>query len=118
MNDINVRLKQLRQNKELSQRQVAEYLGIPQQTYSNYERDMREIPAIHVINLAELYCISTDSLLGINHTNSDSIDLNAAFIQNISFQSLLHYLTKLDNHNRQELLRFLIYLTRKDCRNG
>lgn len=81
MNNIHIRLKNLRQNHNLSQKQVAAYLGIPQQTYSNYERDIREIPTIHVIKLSELYHVNADSLLGLDTAHTGAFDLNAAFTE-------------------------------------
>ena len=58
------RLKDLREDHELMQKQVAAKLGIDQRVYSNYETGTREIPAHHVAGLADLYHTSTDYLLG------------------------------------------------------
>ena len=46
------RLKDLREDKEKLQSEVAEILGITQQQYSRYERGLREIPFHHVIHLS------------------------------------------------------------------
>lgn len=58
------RLRDCREDRDLSQTQVGEYLGIDQRVYSNYELGKREIPVHHLIRLAELYGTSTDYLLG------------------------------------------------------
>lgn len=58
------RLKDMREDKDLVQKQVADFLGINQRVYSNYETGKREIPVKHLIKLAELYNTSTDYLLG------------------------------------------------------
>ncbi len=58
------RLKDLREDHELMQKQVAAKLGIDQRVYSNYETGKREIPVHHLAALADLYHTSTDYLLG------------------------------------------------------
>ena len=59
------RLKDLREDKEKLQSEIAEILGITQQQYSRYERGLREIPFHHVITLAQYYNISLDYLAGL-----------------------------------------------------
>ena len=58
------RLRDLREDADLSQEQVAKVLGIDQRTYSNYETGKRELPIHHLLTLAELYQTTTDYLLG------------------------------------------------------
>ena len=50
----------------LISRIIAEYLGVSQQTYSNYENGHREIPIWAVTKLSEYYKVSTDYLLSAN----------------------------------------------------
>ena len=59
------RLKDLREDNDLVQKQVAAYLGIDQRVYSNYEIGKREIPTRFVIALAKLYNTSTDYILNL-----------------------------------------------------
>lgn len=59
------RIKDLREDRDLSQEQVAEYLGMKQPQYSRYERGLRDIPTDILIKLAELYGTSTDFILGL-----------------------------------------------------
>ena len=60
-----MRIRDLREDNDLTQRQVADYLKIKQNTYSQYETGSRQIPVEVVIALAALYKTSTDYLLGI-----------------------------------------------------
>ena len=53
------RLRDLREDHDLTQREVAAYLGVSQQTYSNYENGVREIPTNTVVALARFYKVST-----------------------------------------------------------
>ena len=49
------RLKDLREDRDLMQKEVAAILGIDQRVYSNYETGKREIPTRHIITLAKYY---------------------------------------------------------------
>ncbi len=62
------RLKDLREDGDLMQKQVADILGIDQRVYSNYETGKREIPTRHVVTLAKFYKVSSDYILGISKT--------------------------------------------------
>lgn len=58
------RLKDLREDKDLSQSKIAELLLITQQQYSLYERGYRDIPTAALITLANFYKTSVDYILG------------------------------------------------------
>lgn len=58
------RLKDLREDKDLRQKDIADMLGITQTVYSRYERGFQTIPIIHLIKLADFYNTSTDYILG------------------------------------------------------
>ena len=58
------RLKDLREDKDLLQRDIAEILMISQTIYSRYERGFQTIPVIHLLKLADFYQTSTDYILG------------------------------------------------------
>lgn len=58
-------LKHLREEKKLTQKQVAEYLGIQYTTYQRYENKKQELPIRHAIKLRELYGRSLDFIYGV-----------------------------------------------------
>lgn len=58
------RIRDLREDHDLTQRQVAEYLGMTQPQYFRYERGYRDIPTDVLLALAEYYHVSVDYLLG------------------------------------------------------
>ena len=60
-----MRIKDLREDHDFTQCQVAEYLNIRQNTYSQYETGSRQIPVEALIALASLYKTSADDLLGL-----------------------------------------------------
>ena len=58
------RIRDLREDKDLTQRQIAGMLGMPQPQYNRYEQGYRDIPTDILIKLADLYHTSTDYILG------------------------------------------------------
>ncbi len=58
------RLRDLREDNDLKQKEIAAVLGIDQRVYSNYETGKREIPTRFVVALADYYNTSTDYILG------------------------------------------------------
>lgn len=62
------RLRDLREDHDLTQQNVADHLGMKQSQYSRYERGIRDIPTDILIRLAALYHTSTDYLLGLTST--------------------------------------------------
>ena len=67
MDNYYPRLKDLREDHDLTQQKVAEYLGMKQAQYSRYERGLRDIPTDMLIRLAHLYNTSTDYILGLTN---------------------------------------------------
>lgn len=59
------RLRDLRQDHDLTQKEVAGLLEIDQRVYSTYETGKREMPLHHLVFLAEYYHTSTDYLLDL-----------------------------------------------------
>lgn len=60
-----IRIRNLREDKDLYQKEVAQMLGISQQYYSEYENGNRAIPIFHLIKLAEFYNVSIDYIVGL-----------------------------------------------------
>ncbi len=58
------RLRDLREDKDLKQAEIAQMLGIKQTVYSRYERGFQNIPLEHLLRLADFYNVSTDYILG------------------------------------------------------
>ncbi len=58
------RLKNLREDYNMKQVDIAKYLGIQQTVYSRYERGFQTIPVEHLLKLADLYKVSIDYILG------------------------------------------------------
>jgi len=58
------RIRELREDHDLSQKDVAELLQTTQQVYSRYENGTNEMPLRHLITLARYYDVSVDYIVG------------------------------------------------------
>ena len=62
-----LRIRDLREDKDLSQARIAVVLNCTQQTYSRYENGERSIPIESLIRLAYFYNVSLDYIVGITN---------------------------------------------------
>ena len=60
------RIRDLREDNDLTQQKVAEFLGTSQTMYARYERGANELPLHHLLSLCELYKVSADYILGLS----------------------------------------------------
>ena len=84
MKELRELVKDLREDYDLKQKDVANYLNISQQTYSNYENGRREIPTWVVAELAKFYKVSTDYLLGAETGYIGNTSLKVRYLDNIT----------------------------------
>lgn len=61
------RIRDLREDADLTQQQVADYLHCSQSLYAYYESGKRNLPVDNLILLAKLYHVSTDYILGLTN---------------------------------------------------
>ncbi len=60
------RMRNLREDNDKTQQQIADYLGTSQTMYARYERGANELPIHHLISLCKYYNVSADYLLGLS----------------------------------------------------
>ena len=58
------RMRDLREDNDKTQKEIAEILNTSQTMYARYERGANELPIHHLLTLADYYNVSTDYLLG------------------------------------------------------
>ena len=62
--DYRRRMRDLREDSDKTQKEIAEVLGTSQTVYARYERGQNELPIRHLLTLCEYYHVSADYLLG------------------------------------------------------
>ena len=66
--DYRQRIRDLREDADKTQTQIAEYLGTSQTMYARYERGANEMPIRYLVALCKYYQVSADYILGFtNH---------------------------------------------------
>ena len=97
------RIRELREDNDKTQREVAEYLGTPYQYYSVYERGGSEISFERAIALAKYYNVSLDYIAGLT-----DVKINSSANQPApNVRELLCELEKLSADERETVVRFL-----------
>ena len=59
------RMRDLREDHDKTQQEIADYLGTSQTMYARYERGANELPVRHLIMLCKYYNVSADYILGL-----------------------------------------------------
>lgn len=110
------RLRLLRESKKLNQIDLAQALGIPNQSVSNYERDYRKPPFDLLQKFADFYGISMDYLLGRNEYlyEPGKIKDIKAFLEDGNF---IYDQILLDPEDIQFLKQSLDFLVQKKIKN-
>ena len=62
-------IRNLREDSDLTQQDVAEILGTSQTMYARYERGANEMPIRHLLKLCEYYHVSADYILGLSSSS-------------------------------------------------
>ena len=70
--DYRRRMRDLREDRDLTQQDVANILGTSQTMYARYERGANELPIRHLLTLCRYYGVSADYLLGLTDDLPDA----------------------------------------------
>ena len=107
-------LRELRENHNYRQEYIAKYLGTTQQTYSNYELGLREIPLHHIVKLSHLYQVSTDYLLSISEPYAGHTNLSQKYLDDLTLHEMVYNIQKLDEEKRKSLAQFVRFLNSQE----
>lgn len=118
MKELREMIRDLRTDHDLKQKEVAKYLNVAQQTYSNYERGNRQIPAWVIVELAKYYRVSTDYMLGADTSYLGIANLGRTYVANITMYDMMYEIQTLNPQSRRNLLSYLQYLKNSEKREG
>lgn len=110
MKQVHELIKELREDRDLKQSDVAKILGIVQQTYSNYETGQCDLPVRHLITLSEYYHVSSDYLLGSTTYSGAPESLSGSYTGTMSVGEFLSDAMALELNSRYALEKYLGYL--------
>ncbi len=110
MKELREKLRDLRDDHDLTQEQIADYLGVEQQTYSAYETGRSAFPLPVVVALADLYKVSLDYLLDVPTGYLGNTDLNRAYLDDVTLHQMLYYIQSVAPGKRPQLVDFINFL--------
>ncbi len=106
-------IRKLREDHELKQDALAKYLGVVQQTYSNYEKGHSSLSIEYLAKLAAFYQVSADYLLGLTTFEKPAENMEKPYIQGKTLGEVLSTLLTLSPERRRQLMDYLSYLVSK-----
>ena len=112
MKTFNERLRELRQDNDLSQSHVAEILRTTQQHYSEYETGKVQMPFHHIITLAKHYGVSMDYLFGLVNEDVSSVG-NVAVTRTCTSNDLIRRVLSLTQEGRDRAVDYISLLQLK-----
>ena len=71
--DYKLRIRDLREDHDKTQQNIADILGTSQTMYARYERGASELPVRHLIRLAQYYDVSMEYIVGLTDTKTPVI---------------------------------------------
>ncbi|MBP3475955.1 MAG: helix-turn-helix transcriptional regulator [Lachnospiraceae bacterium] len=114
MKELREMIRDLREDHDLKQKEIADYLGVSQQTYSNYENGNREIPIWVVQQLSAYYKVSTDYLLGAGTGYPGNTNLKSTYLGNVTMHDIMYDIQQLNATEKQDLLKYIRFLKHTD----
>lgn len=105
-------LKMLREKRGYSQKQLADVLHVSKNSVSHYELGIC-MPSIDVIiNMADIFDVSIDYLLGRSNANLSKRLLEKPMEKNVTAGNILESMLRLDKEHRNDMLRLIRYIVK------
>lgn len=99
--------RELREDNDRSQSDIAAVLGISQQHYSKYETGEYELPLRHFITLAEYYGVSADYLIGrCSHGEKTALEM-IYVTRDYTCEKLVQDTLSLSDHGRRSVVEYV-----------
>lgn len=114
MKELRELIRDLRDDHDMTQKQVAAYLHVSPQCYQSYESGRCAVPVAILPDLAKLHCVSVDYLLGVDTSYLGSIDLTNIYCEDVTMYNVVYDMQRIKNNKRQELLAFMKFLIEEE----
>ncbi len=107
MKNIYDRLRDLREDNDLTQLDVAKYIGTTQQYYSKYETGRHELPIRFLYKLAELYKVSADYLLGRTDCRDGINKYDSSITDDCTADTMISDMLSLSSGARRAVIEYI-----------
>ncbi|WP_302626757.1 helix-turn-helix domain-containing protein [uncultured Eubacterium sp.] len=102
MNTFGAKIRSLRESLELSQQEVANYIGCSSKVLSNYELDKRELDFETFIKLCDFFNVTADYLL----SRTENPKYFKEMVLSSQAENLLYYFDKLPEQYKKDVIRY------------
>lgn len=99
-------LRDLREERGLTQMEISGILGIKQQQYSKYENGHNELPLRYLTTMADYYNVPVDYLLGRTQRNHGTSYQNVYVTRDCSCEALMELVLSLSDMGRRDVIEF------------
>lgn len=103
---MNLKLQDIRENNELSQKAVADILNVSQPTYSRWEKEIEIIPLNKLILFSKYFNVSLDYLCNLSLIKKENKNYNYIVNKELSSNNIINFRKK-NNLTQKELAIFL-----------
>lgn len=100
-------IRELREDTDLTQKQIATKIGTTQQQYSKYETGATELSVKALSELANFYHVSTDYLLGRVSYSANLAELEQTLLNDSQLSQLLSNFNKLPPHSKDSVIEYV-----------
>ena len=107
MKDMWEILRDLREDRDMSQREAGELLGVSQQQYSQYETGVTELPLRHFSKLVDIFDVSADYLLGRTQKQANRSWQNVQVTRDCSCPAMVSAVLSLSEEGREAVVEYI-----------
>ena len=107
-------IRGLREDKDLSQTDIAEMINKNQQQYSRYENGKRELPISALMKLADFYGLSTDYLLGRTNRKEAAVIIGEHITPEFTAGEVISDIAMLSPERRAAAVEFILFLKTRE----
>lgn len=107
MSKLGERLNELRQERGITQQELADFFHISSSAISSYETGARIPDVDFLLELAKFYNISCDYMIGLSNSRLPSDILNSMVVDEVSYQCVIEKIQKLSIERKRNLLAIL-----------
>lgn len=119
---LNIRLKELRQEKKISQKDLAEIIGVPQSSIGFFESGDRVPNLRNLEKLAKYFNVSTDYLLGISNIRAKAevvkVKSMAKYFKDPFVMEIMEDVQELSDEGKEEVMKYIEYIQSKNQKKG
>ena len=107
MKPLHILLRNMRGDRDISQKTIADLIGTTQQQYSKYEKGISDLPLMVLPILADYYDVSADFLIGRKGEYFNVLGIEQMVTKSKSAKDMIAEVMSLDTQNREAVMEYI-----------